>query len=122
MGASSPHLTLAHIHDIIWVWARPSTRSRIASRSTRTVSEDIRLSRGHKNAGGTLLSNIFRKIFANLEAKPLHDRQLTMLGPVLTVDLSDIESPRINNQVMTESLHGIHLQQDESHTTAERAD
>ncbi|NCC34901.1 MAG: ATP-binding protein, partial [Chloroflexia bacterium] len=61
------------------------------------------------------------KIFDNPAAKPLNYKQLTTPGQVSIIDLSDTDSPRINNLVIAEILRGIQQQQDENYTQAEKS-
>jgi len=61
------------------------------------------------------------KIFDNPDAKPLNYRDLTRPGQVSIIDLSDTDSPRINNLVIAEILRGIQEQQDRNYVEAERA-
>jgi len=66
------------------------------------------------------LSQLLRlKIFDNPAAPPLDCRALTEPGRVSIVDLSDVDSPQINNLVIAELLRGLHLAQDENYHEAE---
>lgn len=50
------------------------------------------------------------EIFDNPDAKPLDYKQLTTPGQVAIIDLSDTDSPRINNLVIAGNLRGIQQQ------------
>lgn len=51
-------------------------------------------------------------IFDNPQAKPFDYNALTKPGAVSIIDLSDTDSPQINNLVIAEMLRGLMLQQD----------
>ncbi len=61
------------------------------------------------------------KIFDNPNTKPLNYSALTRPGQVSIIDLSDTDSPRINNLVIAELLRGIQQQQDDNYAAAENA-
>jgi len=70
------------------------------------------------------LSRIRRlNIFDNTAkgVQPLDYKQLTTSGQVSIIDLSDTDSPRINNLVIAEILRGIQQQQDANYAEAEQA-
>jgi hypothetical protein len=60
-------------------------------------------------------------IFDNSQIKPLDYRALTAPGHVAIVDLSDTDSPQINNLVIAELLRGLQIQQNAQYEAAERA-
>jgi len=61
------------------------------------------------------------KIFDNPQAESLNYDDLTRPGQVSIIDLSDTDSPRINNLVIAEILRGIQEQQDRNYVEAEKA-
>jgi hypothetical protein len=62
------------------------------------------------------LSQFLRlKIFDNPKAKPFDYKELTNPGRVSIIDLSDTDSPQINNLVIAELLRGIMDQQDKNY-------
>ncbi|HZU77545.1 MAG TPA: ATP-binding protein, partial [Dehalococcoidia bacterium] len=66
------------------------------------------------------LSQLLRlKIFDNPAAPALNYRSLTEPGRVSIVDLSDVDSPQINNLVIAELLRGLHQAQDANYQAAE---
>ncbi len=56
---------------------------------------------------GKLSQLIRMKIFDNPQADPLAYQQLTVSGQVSIIDLSDTDSPQINNLVIAEFLRGL---------------
>ncbi|HEU4323876.1 MAG TPA: ATP-binding protein [Roseiflexaceae bacterium] len=66
------------------------------------------------------LSQLLRlKIFDNPEAGPIDYEALTRPGQVTVFDLSDSDSPLINNLVIAELLRGLQLAQNENYQRAE---
>ncbi len=69
------------------------------------------------------LSQLLRlKIFDNPAAEPLDYQKLTRPGQVVIFDLSDTESPHINNLVIAELLRGLQLAQQENYRLAEQGE
>jgi uncharacterized protein len=69
---------------------------------------------------GRLSQLIRMKIFDNPAAKPLAYSQLTVPGRVNIIDLSDTDSPQINNLVIAEFLRGLMEAQDEHYNEVTR--
>ncbi len=69
---------------------------------------------------GRLSQLIRMKIFDNPAAKPLAYSQLTVPGRVSIIDLSDTDSPQINNLVIAEFLRGLMEAQDEYYNKVTR--
>ncbi len=66
------------------------------------------------------LSRLLRlRIFDNPATPPLDYESLTMPGQVSIVDLSDTDSPHVNNLVIAELLRGVLNQQEENYRHAE---
>lgn len=61
------------------------------------------------------------KIFDNPSSRPLDYNALLQSGTVSVIDLSDTDSPRINNLVIAELLRGVQQQQDANYQKAEQA-
>jgi hypothetical protein len=59
-------------------------------------------------------------IFDNPSARPLHYDELLEQGRVTIIDLSDTDSPQINNLVIAELLRGVHHHQDAHYTLLEQ--
>lgn len=146
MEEGYPRMTLAHIYDIIAACAQIVDKAEegieFYSRDFRNRRDEVLAAikkaihaEGSKKSEGTLPGNTISwralqgklgrirrlKIFDNPEAKPLDYKQLTTPGQVAIIDLSDTDSPRINNLVIAEILRGIQQQQDENYTAAEKA-
>jgi DNA helicase HerA-like ATPase len=68
---------------------------------------------------GRLGQLIRLKIFDNRAAGPLTYRDLTLPGTVSIIDLSDTDSPQINNLVIAEFLRGLMEAQNENYRDAE---
>ncbi len=67
---------------------------------------------------GRLGQLIRLKIFDNPHADPLTYRDLTRPGQVSIIDLSDTDSPQVNNLVIAEFLRGLMEAQDENYNVA----
>jgi DNA helicase HerA-like ATPase len=59
-------------------------------------------------------------IFDNAASQHLNYQALLQSGRVSIIDLSDTDSPRINNLVIAELLRGVQNQQDANYATAEK--
>lgn len=145
MEEGYPRMTLAHIYDIIAACANivdknedgiefyaNGFRGKNADVLT-AIKKAINASSSQKREGSlpgnaiswrALQGKLGRlrrlKIFDNPNAKPLDYRALTTPGSVSIIDLSDTDSPRINNLVIAEIMRGIQQQQDENYTRAEQ--
>lgn len=69
---------------------------------------------------GRLSQLIRMKIFDNKEAGPLTYANLTLPGHVSIIDLSDTDSPQINNLIIAEILRGLQDAQNENYRVAEQ--
>ncbi len=146
MEEGYPRMKLAHIYDIIaacgqivdkaeegiefYAQGFKGQKDNVMTAIKKAINAD-----GSKKAEGSLsghvgswrvikgkLNRIRRlKIFDNPEAQPLNYKELTTPGQVSIIDLSDTDSPRINNLVIAELLRGIQQQQDQNYTNAERS-
>jgi DNA helicase HerA-like ATPase len=67
---------------------------------------------------GRLGQLIRLKIFDNPDAGPLTYKNLTRPGQVSIIDLSDTDSPQVNNLVIAEFLRGLMGAQDENYSAA----
>ncbi|MBL8207296.1 MAG: ATP-binding protein [Blastocatellia bacterium] len=69
------------------------------------------------------LSRLLRlKIFDTPQATTPDYKAMTKPGRVTVIDLSDTDSPQINNLVISEILRGLHLQQDENYQASEKGE
>ena len=70
-----------------------------------------------------LLGKLWRvqrlQVFDNPKAQPLDHQALIRSGSVSVIDLSDTDSPQVNNLVIADVLRGIQKQQEESVRAAE---
>lgn len=144
MEEGYPRMTLAHIYDVIAACAQIVDKAEDGiecyARGFKGKEAEVlaaikkAIGAGGKKEGSLpgnpiswralqgKLGRIRRlKIFDNQQAKPLDYKALTTPGQVSIIDLSDTDSPRINNLVIAEILRGIQLQQDENYTQAEKA-
>lgn len=62
------------------------------------------------------------RIFDNSEIQPPDYAAMTTPGQVTIMDLSDTDSPQINNLVISEILRGLRLQQEENYAATERGE
>ena len=62
------------------------------------------------------------KIFDSSKAQQINYREMLQPGRVNILDLSDTDSPQINNLVIAEVLRGVQMQQDENYKEAARAE
>jgi DNA helicase HerA-like ATPase len=72
-----------------------------------------------------LLGKLWRvqrlQIFDNPKAAPLNHVSLLQPGCVSVIDLSDTDSPQVNNLVIADLLRGVQRQQEENFSKAEEA-
>lgn len=145
MEEGYPRMTLDHIYDIIAACANivDKTEEGIAfyARDFRNRRDDVLTAikkainaDNNKKGEGSLPGNVTSwralqgklgrirrlKIFDNPSAQSLNYEALTTPGSVSIIDLSDTDSPRINNLVIAEILRGIQQQQDQNYTQAEQ--
>jgi DNA helicase HerA-like ATPase len=146
MEEGYPRMTLSHIYDIIAACAQIVDKAEegiefyargFHGRNAEVLGAIKKAihAEGSKKAEGSLPGNTISwralqgklgrirrlKIFDNPNAQPLNYRELTKPGQVSIIDLSDTDSPRINNLVIAEILRGIQQQQDANYTAAEKA-
>lgn len=149
MEEGYPRMTLAHIYDIIAACAQlvdkaedgimfyahgfKDSKNEVLAAIKKSIgageggkkSDSTGSLPGHTASWRALQGKLGRirrmKIFDNPAAKPLNYKQLTTPGQVSIIDLSDTDSPRINNLVIAEILRGIQQQQDENYTQAEKS-
>jgi DNA helicase HerA-like ATPase len=147
MEEGYPRMTLAQMYDIIAACAQiiekaednikfyaPEFRNRSAE-VIESIKRAINADGNTKKTEGSLPGNVGSwralqgklgrirrlKIFDNPQAESLNYDDLTRPGQVSIIDLSDTDSPRINNLVIAEILRGIQEQQDRNYVEAEKA-
>lgn len=149
MEEGYPRMTMAHIYDIIaacgnivdktegmFGFYAPGFRGRdeeVLTAIKKTIGSEGGKKDGERSLPGSAISwralqgklgrirrlNIFDNTARGVQ--PLDYKKLTTPGQVSIIDLSDTDSPRINNLVIAEMLRGIQQQQDENYTAAEKA-
>lgn len=134
MESGYPRLTLAMMYDVVRLCARrvaeedeiPFLQSKEFFAQRDAVMDVV-------NSAGELpqvvsswrvvqgaLSRLLRLgIFDHAKVSPPDYARLTKPGRVTIIDLSDTDSPRINNLVISEILRGLRLQQDENYAMSE---
>lgn len=131
-----PSMTLEHLYDVIQEIASMVAKSDHEPNLTTKVFRDRR-----KELHGIInsadypksvpswralqgkLGRIKRlKIFDSTDAKPLNFKDMLKPGIVTIVDLSDTDSPQINNLVIANLLRGVQAQQEENYTAAVAAE
>ncbi len=137
MEEGYPRMRLSHIYDVtlactnivnksedaIRFWD-PDFKSRhdVVLASIKKVVEGLPGSVPSWRALQGKLGRIQRlKIFDNPSSRPLEYRTLLQPGTISIIDLSDTDSPRINNLVIAELLRGVQQQQDINYLEAERS-
>ncbi len=143
MESGYPKMTVEHIYDVVRACGELAAGEKklddFADTDYRFYSPDFRQRRGEVVAvlkrestdqpthptswrviQGRLGQLIRLKIFDNPQAGPLTYKDLTLPGHVSIIDLSDTDSPQINNFVIAEFLRGLLEAQNENYreTTA----
>ena len=143
MESGYPKMTVEHMYDVVRACAELAAGEKelddFAAADYRFFSRDFWQRRGEVVAvlkreskeqfthptswrviQGRLGQLIRLKIFDNPQAGPLTYKDLTLPGHVSIIDLSDTDSPRINNFVIAEFLRGLLEAQNENYreTTA----
>ncbi len=143
MESGYPKMTVEHMYDVVRACGELAAGEKelddFAAADHRFYSRDFRQQRGEVVAvlkrenteqlthptswrviQGKLGQLIRLKIFDNPQAGPLTYKNLTLPGHVSIIDLSDTDSPQINNFVIAEFLRGLLEAQNENYreTTA----
>ncbi len=144
METGYPGMTLAHIYDVVRACTAAVAGedipanffSTFSERRAEAATELVQLVRQHdkgKDKQNDLLgfpitwrimqsriSQLLRlNIFDNAHAGPIHYADLTRPGHVSIIDLSDTDSPQINNLVIAELLRGLMSAQNENYRRTE---
>ena len=151
MERGYPRMTVQHVYDVVRACTELVAGEQLAenvsesgeSQLLRFYSQDFRKAasrvtailnseRGKKDFPGIVsswrvvqgqLGQLIRmKVFDNKEAGPLTYANLTLPGYVSIIDLSDTDSPQINNLVIAELLRGLHDAQDKNYKDTERGE
>jgi DNA helicase HerA-like ATPase len=103
---ASPHLA-QHRERVCAIFKRESTEHLTHATSWRVIQ-------------GKLRQLIRLKIFDNKDAGPLTYNDLTRPGTVSIIDLSDTDSPQVNNLAIAEFLRGLLEAQNDNYLEAEQ--
>jgi DNA helicase HerA-like ATPase len=136
METGYPSMKIEHMYDIVCACADfiSGEKSQIHFRNQDfgrakdqivQVLESVDLP-GHPGSWrivqGRLAQLLHLKIFDNPSSGPIHYQALTTPGQVSIIDLSDTDSPQINNLVIAELLRGLHRAQDDNYRRAEQGE
>ncbi len=143
METGYPKMTLTHMYDVVKVcaelaagekkpddfaapdyrfWSRHFTQQKeqVSALLKREPIDQITHPTSWRVVQGKLGQFIRLKIFDNKDAGSLNYRDLTQPGRVSIIDLSDTDSPQVNNLVIAEFLRGLLEAQNENYREAER--
>ena len=134
METGYPHMTVQHMYDIVrtcgdiiageepsnfWSQEFKHEQDKII-KTLKAEKKDLPTNQWSWRIVQGRLSQLLRlNIFDNPKANPLNYDTLTTPGQVTIVDLSDIDSPQINNLVIAELLRGLQINQNENYRYAE---
>jgi uncharacterized protein len=129
-----PRMTLEHMYDIVRFCAdsvakEPSAGESLRTPAFRTARKQIEQliessglpkdARSWRKVQGSLARLLRLGIFDH-NTKGLPDyEEMTQPGRVTIIDLSDTDSPQVNNLVISEILRGLHQQQDKNYKATE---
>lgn len=133
METGYPRMTVAHMYDVVRACVDSVSgeehtapfRSPDFRQAAAQVTQAVKAGElpGHLGSWRIVqgrLSQILRlNIFDNPKAGPLNYADLTRPGHVSIIDLSDTDSPQINNLVIAELLRGLMLAQNDNYRRAE---
>ena len=145
METGYPRMTLKHMYDVVKACAElaagdkkpddfaapeyrfssqdfPQQKELVSAIFKRENLEHFTHPTSWRVVQGKLGQLIRLKIFDNKEAGPLNYRALTQPGRVSIIDLSDTDSPQVNNLVIAEFLRGLLEAQNENYREAEQKD
>src|SRR5205085_2034491 len=137
MERGFPRMTLRHMYDITRFCADIVAKEEDAGASLRTpafrtpaaraqIEQLIKTAKPEGHAGswrkvqGSLARLLRLGIFDDQQTGLPDYDDLTRPGRVTIIDLSDTDSPQVNNLVISEILRGLHRQQDENYRASEK--
>jgi|DewCreStandDraft_1066081.scaffolds.fasta_scaffold01080_1 DNA helicase HerA-like ATPase len=134
MERGYPRLTLGRLYDIVRLCADTVAQentmetplSQEFAENRARVLERIRQAQlpGHVGSWRKVQGHLGRllrlRIFDNPRVPAPNYAQMTQPGRVTIIDLSDTDSPQVNNLVIAQILRGLHLQQDRNYQESER--
>lgn len=129
-----PRMTLAHLYDVVKQITATVAKEGdpyLETPSFYQSREQLKELISHASLPGNpiswraLLGRLGRikrlGIFDNASATPPNYAQILQAGCVSIIDLSDTDSPQVNNLVIAQILRGVHRQQDENYQQAVKA-
>lgn len=136
MDTGYPKMTLSHLYDVVQqiasIIGNEEEEPYLETRTFRDRRSELKQIIGAANVPKNVISwralqgklgRIKRlKIFDSADAKPLIFKDMLKPGIVTIVDLSDTDSPQINNLVIANLLRGVQVQQEENYRAAVAAD
>jgi hypothetical protein len=134
MERGYPRMTLQHMYDIVRLCAdtvageQEETRLRTPAfrDGKKRLVEIIREAKlpshiwSWRKVQGSLSRLLRLGIFDNNSVAPPDYAAMTEPGRVTIIDLSDTDSPQVNNLVISEILRGLHEQQNENYRASEK--
>jgi DNA helicase HerA-like ATPase len=135
METGYPKMTLSHLYDVVAEVAAAEDKEEeepfLETKLLREKRKELRQMIGAANVPGNVISwralqgklgRIKRlKIFDSKDADALDFRGMLKPGQVTIIDLSDTDSPQINNLAIAQLLRGVQVQQEENYQAAVKA-
>jgi hypothetical protein len=133
MERGYPRMTLQHMYDIVRLCAdkvageeeETPIRTPAFRAERKRIIEIIKEAKlpshvwSWRKVQGSLSRLLRLGIFDNESVSPPDYAAMTRPGRVTVIDLSDTDSPQVNNLVISEVLRGLHEQQNENYKTSE---
>ncbi len=134
MERGFPRMTLDHMYDIVRLCADKVSNEEAETplRTPEFRAERNRINQivqstqiqshvwSWRKVQGSLSRLLRLEIFDNKKTASPDYQLMTEPGSVTVVDLSDTDSPQVNNLVISEILRGLHLRQDENYREYEQ--
>ncbi len=134
LEAGYPRMTLTHVYDVVKTIASQVAKEEDPYVETREFYDNREVLKqaiaqspvpGHIGSWRALQGRLGRikrlGIFDSRRAPPLDYEAMLQPGRVSIVDLSDTDSPQVNNLVIAQILRGVQWQQDENYQQAVKA-
>jgi hypothetical protein len=135
MERGYPRMTLQHMYDVVRLCADTVSgdsdtpiRTPVFRAERERIVKMIKEAKlpGHvwswRKVQGSLSRILRLNIFDNGRVGPPNYTEMTAPGRVTVIDLSDTDSPQVNNLVISEILRGLHEQQDQNYKASERGE
>lgn len=131
--AGYPKMTLAYLYDVVKAIVAqladgppPRLETPLFAQQPAAVAEAVRAVAppGHLMSWRALMGRLGRLkrlgVFDSPNAQPLDYSEMLRPGRVSIIDVSDTDSPQVNNLVIAELLRGLQRQQDRNYRLAQR--